>query len=99
MSFGLWKELEVEKWLRPFAARVRMPGYQSQTFKSSRLFFHLYWRLKMLGFTEQEIADHAVAWCFHSKLPKEIALTQAVFELAAHNEIEANEPFMPFTDA
>lgn len=94
-QFGLKRDREIERWLRPFAARVRMPGYKLVTLESTRLFFHLYWNLEQLGYTEQQIADHAVTWAYRSQIPRELALVQAVFDLAEHNGIEASEPFVP----
>ena len=96
---GLKHEKEIERWLKPFAARVRMPGYKLQMFQSTKLFFHLYWKLENLGFTEQQIADHAVTWGCQSQLPRELALVQAVFDLADHHGIVAMEPFVPFLEA
>lgn len=97
--FGLQLDREIERWMRPFAARVRMPGYRLETFESTKLFFHLYWKLEKLGFTEQQIADHAVTWGHRSQLPREIALVQAVFDLAEHHGLEVGEPFIPFLEA
>lgn len=99
MRFGLKRDREIERWLKPFTARVRMPGYQLVTFESTRLFFHLFWKLEMLGYTEQQIADHAVTWGHRSQLRRELALVQAVFDLAEHNELEVTEPFVPFLAA
>ena len=93
--FGLKRDREIERWLQPFAARVRLPGYKLVTFESTGLFFHLYWKLEQLGYSEQQIADHAVTWSHWSQLPPALALVQAVFDLAEHNGIEASEPFVP----
>lgn len=95
---GLMRDNEIERWMKPFAARVRMPGYKRVTHQSTRLFFHLYWRLEQIGYTEHQIADHAVALGHQAQLPREIALTRAVFDLAAHNDLQVAEPFYPYLE-
>ncbi len=76
-----------------------MPGHSLRVFESRRLFFHLYWRLQEFGYTEPQIADHAEAWAFQTKLPIEVSLPVAVFDMANHNGIKAAKPFIPFIDA
>jgi len=100
MAFGFQKEKDYEQWwLHPFAARVCVPGHELKVFESTRLFFHLYWRLLKFGYTEPQLADHAGAWSRLSRLPLELALVVAVFDLALHNSIEAAEPFFVFQDS
>ena len=97
--FGLKNEADFERWLKPFAARVRRPGYELVTFESTRLFFHLYWKLQTLGYSEQQIADYAVSVSSGRGLPWEVSLVEAVFELAEVHELQAGEPFVPFLAA
>lgn len=98
--FGLRKEKDIEWWLLPHRCRVRMPGYRVEEFLSTRLFFHLYWKLQVLGYTEQQIADLALAWRHRSGgTPAEVALVLAVFDLADYWELDACEPFIPSLDA
>jgi len=92
---GLQKEKDIERWLEPFTFRARLPGYKVVRFESTKLFFHLYWKLLLLGFTEQQIADHAVTWGHRSQLPRETALVLAVFDLADHHELKACGDFIP----
>lgn len=100
MTFGFRKEKDYEQWwLQPFAARVCVPDYRLEVFQSTRLFFHLYWRLQKIGYAESQIADHAGAWTRQTKLPLELSLPVAVFDMAQHNGIEAADPFVPFLDA
>lgn len=96
-GFGFAKEKDYESWwLRPFAARVCVPGGRLEVFESTRLFFHLYWRLMRIGYRESQIAGHAASWSRLTKLPLTISLVVAVFDMAQHNGIKAKEPFMPF---
>lgn len=96
MAFGLRKEKEFEWWLLPHRCRVRMPGYRVQEFLSTRLFFHHYWKLQITGYTEQQIADLALAWRHRlGGTHPEIALVQAVFDLADYQCLEAEKPFLP----
>ena len=81
--------------MRPFTAPVRMPGYRRCLHTNTRLFFDLYWQLLELAYTEQQIADHAVLWGHRSRLPGEIALAQAVFDLAAHRQLARSGEFVP----
>lgn len=99
MAYALKKDREIEYWMKPFIGRVRMSGYKSRLFENTRLFFDLYWQLLNLGCTEQQIADHAVMWGARSQLPGEIALAQAVFDLAERQGLECSEMFIPFVDA
>ena len=94
MAFGLKTEKQFEEWLRPFAAPVRFPGYKRGMFKSTKLFFELYWQLLAMGYSEQQIADHAVGFWRISPLPPELALEYAVFHLANHQELECPERFI-----
>lgn len=95
MTFAPSTEHETERWLEPFTARVRMPGYRRQLFESTRLFFDLYWQLLELGYSEQQIADHAVMWGARSQLPRELVIAQAVFDLAEHNSLSLSPAFGP----
>ena len=95
MAFALKRDLQFEHWLKPFTGSVMLPGYRRELCKRSRLFFELYWQLLDLGFTEQQIADHAVEWRWPSQLPSEIALDQAVFDLAKQEGLQVGERFAP----
>lgn len=93
MAFALKRDNEFERWLRPFTGAVLLPGYRRELIERTRLFFDLYWQLLALGFTEQQIADHAVEWRWPSQLPEEIALDQAVLDLARERDLKVSERF------
>jgi len=98
MTFAL-RENELERWLKPFTGAVMLPGYRRELIERTRLFFDLYWQLLELGFTEQQIADHALEWRWPSQLPSEIALDQAVFDLAKEWNIGASDTFGVYSEA
>jgi len=91
---GYWFNTRREKFADP---RVREAIGLAFDFEwsNSRLFFDLYWQLLELGYTEQQIADHAVLWGHRSQLPGEITLMQAVFDLAEHKQIVRAATFLP----
>ncbi len=95
MAFALKRDRQFEHWLKPFTASVMLPGYRRALIERSRLFFELYWQLLDLGFTEQQIADHALEWRWPSQLPSEIALDQAVFDLAKQEDLQVGKRFVP----
>ncbi len=99
MAFAMRRDNEFEHWLQPFTGAVMLPGYRRQLRKTTRLWFELYWQLLALGFTEQQLADHALEWRWVSKLPDDLALDQAVMDLAREWGIEVRDEFDPFTEA
>lgn len=93
MAFALKRDNEFERWLRPFTGLLMLPGYRRELVERTRLFYDLYWQLLALGFTEQQIADHAVEWRWPSQIPGEVALDLAVFDLAKQWNLEVSERF------
>ena len=99
MAFGLKKEKEIERWLRPYTGAALLPGRDRCLVENTRLFFMLYWHLLKFGLSEEQIADYAGLIRDEDRIHEELALSKAVFNLATDwNIVVTPDLFSPGTD-
>jgi len=99
MAFGLKREKEIERWLRPYTAAALLPGGNRRLLENTRLFFMLYWHLLKFGLTEEQIAGYADLIKDEDRIHEELALSKAVFNLATDWSIVVTpDLFSPGTD-
>jgi hypothetical protein len=102
MALTFQRENQLEPWLRPFVSSALMPGYRRVLIEQTRLFWIAYWDLMVkVGFTDGQIADYAL-YCKHEilgGLPDEIAMADAVFDLARHHGLTVWPEFRQYERA
>ena len=83
MAFLFDEENTLEWWLEPCSSWLTGYGYKDQKHTNTRVFWNTYWQLLDLGFTEQQIVDHTIAWRYYlNGVSFDLAMTAAVQDLA-----------------
>lgn len=94
MAATFIREAEIEYWLAPFTGTALLPGYRRVHLTETRLFWNTYWQLLSRGYSEQELADHAMWWVVaHRPLPYEASFVLAMLDTGKQIGVDRPDRF------